>query len=557
MKKIVFLLSLVAFACAGGGRSKAQNEIAAEITWGEKDVCAVVFLGYGKNFSDFADTESFKTLCARFPSLKKATKFTVETEGDELYYLIPRYSNTSLEVHEYRFDLESMVEALGRELYKGGDEPILLHCNFSDIHPNTSVTVTGKTESVTFHPMSSFGVQEGVQFVHLEQEAALSMLGFSSEYGYKGVYAGILAKVNQSGVRLYFDREEAVYIMGDNDFIPEDSYVVELVEGACKGVFIGNVGQDFNPILCCLMEDGGIEILELYRALRDYDFSTSGRLHGHENIVSVSNEGVYGDEGEGGGYIVLFSHDAKGNKKEIELCPWLEKPWECLVETEDGVMCYLLEFTSDWKISYKSGFSNSEALEFFVGRFWLVEEQVIDGGVNSLFHYQMKEADRSEMTGEASDPRLRTGAFRIQVPEYWSDYIDLTHVNGLLFHPTGQGRTIRFEKRANILSDDAAGGSEADALIQQGEGVGISMQEAVETLAKLLNDPKLEYMPENDNEPTVVRGEKTYYVRAYHDMGTHIVTFGHFYIGRQSGTVYISDLVMGEIIPYKPQEETK
>ena len=442
MKKLIFLLVLAVLSCAGGCKSKTGGAASDELKWNEMDVCALVFLGYGQNFTEFSRSENFQNVIQRFPSLKKATKFDVETEGDELYYLVPRYADVVVQLHEYHLDIENMEELVGKELYNGGATPLLIRCNVSDIHPNTQVTVTRNGESLTFSPMSSAWGREGLLFVSPDEDGE-----WGAESLYEGVYAGIRATVTKGEVFIQFDREEAAHVVGDTDFTPEDNYPVILEGGRCKSVFIGDVGQDYNPVLCCLMEDGSVEILGLYNALRTYDFITSGSMYGHDNIVSVSNEGVHGDEGEGGGYIALFSHDAKGNKKEIELCPWLEGQWECLEETEDGVMCHLLEYTSDWKMSYRSGFVNSEALEFFVGKFWLVEEKLMGQGFNSLYHCQMKEADLSLMTGVAPNPALRTGAFRIQVPEYWSYYIDLSHINGLLFHPAGQGRTIRFEKR--------------------------------------------------------------------------------------------------------------
>ena len=438
-------MALAILACAGGGKSNSQNEVSDGIKWSEKDVCAVIFLGYGQNFSALAESNQFKAFCTQYPSLQKMTKCTVETEGDEFYYIIPRYSNATVTLHEYRFDIENMEELVGKALYKGGAEPLLVRCNLSDIHPNTSVSITGGGQSVTFNPTSSLWGLEGVQCINTAEGymEALPLAGFSMEYEYTGVYAGIHARVVNGKVSIQFDREEAIYVVGDEDFVPESNYVVTLAAGRCKGIFIGDVGQDFNPILCCQLEDGGIEILPLYDALRRSDFSTSGRLYGHQNVVSVSNEGVQFEGGEGG-YVGLFSTDVKGMKKEIELCIWLDGSWEYFTETEQGEMCFLLELTSGWKISFKSGPPNSEAQEFFVGKFWVVEDKNIDDGFNLLCGYEMKEADRSEMTGEAPDPKLRTGTFRMQAPEYWADYLDVTCVKGLRFSPAAQGETTQF-----------------------------------------------------------------------------------------------------------------
>jgi hypothetical protein len=82
----------------------------------------------------------------------------------------------------------------------------------------------------------------------------------------------------------------------------------------------------------------------------------------------------------------------------------------------------------------------------------------------------------------------------------------------------------------------------------------ITIDEAVDILAKKLNDKTLKYMREDDNELEVVDGENTYYIRAYHESpdGESIATMGHFYIGRRSGKIYIMDIINGtDLIPYE------
>ena len=82
----------------------------------------------------------------------------------------------------------------------------------------------------------------------------------------------------------------------------------------------------------------------------------------------------------------------------------------------------------------------------------------------------------------------------------------------------------------------------------------ITVDEAVDILAKKLKDKTLKYLLGEDNESKTVDGENTYYIRAYHESpdGESIATLGHFYIGRRSGKIYIEDIIMGtDIIPYK------
>ena len=435
-------------ACGGGGKTN-QKGASNEVEWEEGDLCALIFIGYNKDFSALAETDPFKGLGEKFPSLRKMTKFTVETEGDEVYYIIPRYKDATITVNEFRFDFDNMKEITGKELYRGGAEPVLIRCNISDIHPNTSVTVTGDGRKITFSPTSGAG--DDIQHIGslpggMEETLPTSL---PLEYTYQGSQANIRAKVIGGKVSLIFDREEAASILNESDFTPENSYVVELAGGSCKGVFIGNLGGENYPILCCLLEDGGVEVLDIHYALNHFDFSTSGRLPEHDDVVSVISDGLLLDDEEM--YITLFAINSEGYKKEIMFCP-MAAEYTCYEEVKGETMCYILELTLDWKIVFKSGYPNSEAHEFSYGRFWetRVEDDVF------IYNYEMKEADRSLMTGEAPDPAVRTGSFKIQPIGEKFEYSKVTCVEGLKFHSGGYGKEAIFKKQIpfNLLTVD-------------------------------------------------------------------------------------------------------
>ena len=81
----------------------------------------------------------------------------------------------------------------------------------------------------------------------------------------------------------------------------------------------------------------------------------------------------------------------------------------------------------------------------------------------------------------------------------------------------------------------------------------ITMDEAVDILAKKLNDPTLKFMLGEEYESETIKGEKTHYIRAYHESpdGESIATLGYFYIGCRSGKIYIMDIIIGnDIVPY-------
>ena len=93
------------------------------------------------------------------------------------------------------------------------------------------------------------------------------------------------------------------------------------------------------------------------------------------------------------------------------------------------------------------------------------------------------------------------------------------------------------------------------SLFRTGMGIGynesdITMDEAVDILSKKLKDQSMKYMLGEEYESQTVNGEKTHYIRAYHESsdGETIGTFGHFYIGRRSGEIYITDVIVGNDI---------
>ena len=456
-------LTIILTACGGGSSSKSKSvlEISDGIGWRDNDICAVVFVGYGKDFASISQTGDYVKYCERFPSLRKTAKFAAEAEGDEVYYIIPRFSDATVTVNEYKTDFEdNMKETIGKKLYEGEATPLLIRCNLSDLHPNTTITVTGNGKSITFNPVTNFGRRNDLQFISsdsdfswdgeygLNNEFADETIraGFSTENSYKGISAGIHAKINNGKVSITYDRGEAASILGETEFVIADSYDVEGLSGRCKGVFIGDVGQDYNPVLCCLLEDGGIEVLELYEALRSYDFRTSGRLRGYDNIVSISNEGVqYSDEG--GGYITLFTFDASGNKKEVEFNALLNGTWIHQIKIDDYNVRYIVYLSPDWKITYVCGYVDSDVFEGYLGTCRIIEENE----TTVFYKYEMKESDRSEMTGEAPDPAVKTGTFKVErITDDWFEGIKITCLTGLSFHPEGLGKKATFINKYRI-----------------------------------------------------------------------------------------------------------
>ena len=90
-------------------------------------------------------------------------------------------------------------------------------------------------------------------------------------------------------------------------------------------MFIGNIGQDINPIVCLAMENGGLEIFSLFSATQTGRFDSSGPLDGFKDIEAFKDSTVVDTvDGEfAGAYVTIFALNKNGDAKEIELTPSL------------------------------------------------------------------------------------------------------------------------------------------------------------------------------------------------------------------------------------------
>ena len=104
----------------------AESDLAV---WEEDALCAVSFLGYRPE----AGEQGY-----------------VFNTGDEAYYLLPRYTNSTVLIEELDFD----GKVLG-VLYEGGAEAVAFLCNMSDLRSNCRITVTGNGETTSFSPFIS------------------------------------------------------------------------------------------------------------------------------------------------------------------------------------------------------------------------------------------------------------------------------------------------------------------------------------------------------------------------------------------------------------------
>lgn len=323
MRRIVSLLAIcAALVSCGNTGGKSTGDEFQSINWRDNDAAAVICVGMYTNESDLRDSG----LLDRYSkSYGLENLETVQTKGDEWYIVIPRHSKATVKVNAVEID-ENCNLHKSMLLAERDGRPFLLRCNVSDLYCNVAISIEGKDGKplVDYSPMIS--LKDGKAFVRL----------------FRGI-----------------------------DECPEGEYEIEDLSGKCRGVFIGNIGQDINPIVCLAMENGGLEIFSLFSATQTGRFDSSGPLDGFKDIEAFKDSTVVDTvDGEfAGAYVTIFALDKNGDAKEIELTPSLNAEISFLQNNDDGKITeHKIVITQDWKITYSTSWFEGDPIEEYRGR---------------------------------------------------------------------------------------------------------------------------------------------------------------------------------------------
>lgn len=323
MRRIVSLLAIcAALVSCGNTGGKSTGDEFQSINWRDNDAAAVICVGMYTKESDLRDSRLLERYSKSY-GLENLE--TVQTKGDEWYIVIPRHSKATVKVNAVEID-ENCNLHKSMLLAERDGRPFLLRCNVSDLYCNVAISIEGKDGKplVDYSPMIS--LKDGKAFVRLSR--------------------GI-------------------------DECPEGEYEIEDLSGKCRGVFIGNIGQDINPIVCLAMENGGLEIFSLFSATQTGRFDSSGPLDGFKDIEAFKDSTVVDTvDGEfAGAYVTIFALDKNGNAKEIELTPSLNAEISFLQNNDDGKITeHKIVITQDWKITYSTSWFEGDPIEEYRGR---------------------------------------------------------------------------------------------------------------------------------------------------------------------------------------------
>lgn len=191
----------------------------------------------------------------------------------------------------------------------------------------------------------------------------------------------IIAEIKDGGLWLTFHKDQILPV----GIVDEDSYrlpdwpiQVEGLKGAPKNFIIADIGQDYNPILCVVTEEGKAQMLSLWNTVSTGDVEA----------IEVPMEGIVGFKAGPGGpwededgdinydYTTIFGMDAKGGEHEV----YVYTSYNVLKHDVYGdnpnkpTGLYTLNLSCDWKIGLVVEKFREKTVVEKQGRFWPIEE---------------------------------------------------------------------------------------------------------------------------------------------------------------------------------------
>lgn len=256
----------------------------------------------------------------------------------------------------------------------------------------------------------------------------------------------INAAIENGGLWLTFHKDHIIPIgvVDESSYrLPDGPIKVEGLKGAPKNFIIADIGQDYNPILCVLTDQGKVQMLSLWDVIETGDMEAT----------EIPMDGIVGfKDGPGGpwededgsvfyDYTTIYAIDKRGNEQEIPLFN-LDNNLENITRIKGTDVVYQLYLGSDWKMRYVVGYYRSEKVEELQGRFWTISED----WDNMVFRFGCELTTRMEYTGESVNTTAvnRTGVFEMQYPDFNKRIYIITPIEGVDFAKKGMNEQVPF-----------------------------------------------------------------------------------------------------------------
>lgn len=293
-------------ACDSLHKAKPVN-----ISWKEGQTTAVARLGYYDSFSSFEASDSYADLCKSFPWISSALISNQEDASGPLYLIV------------YRDGAASKL-LFGKDALPHGDEVV-------DISLSTP------------EPAWSYDRSEYDAF-------------------------NIDAEISDGCPYLDIHYEDLISSYTEEIKLPEGKVRVDGLDGLAKGVFIDDIGQDLNPVLCVLMTDGKVKICSILEAIKSGRCTLSQNLEGTGDVKGFVSDGggEYDYEGQKMyEYTTIYAIDSRGKRHEIPLFI-ASNHYYSMQDSGEKIDAY---FAPDWHMTVSWISDSGKMLQSYSGTF--------------------------------------------------------------------------------------------------------------------------------------------------------------------------------------------
>lgn len=339
----------------------------AEMFDEESAILKVAYLGDYDSMEALRQSENFKRYLNHYPELAEINAFTVETQGKEIYFLQPKDSQADVSIYGFNIEMinESKPLDSGKLYYQGKGKPFLVRINMSDIHSDITVFLKDATgQSVIYQPSLS-SEDNSLTLRNLlkpDDEAPTELfdigLGGLIEPQQKDeTDLGIKAQIQAGKVIVTVDNNEPELKNYLSAIRVEGSREVKGLAGKATGIYVSDIGQDYNPILCVLNEKGELQMLSLFHAIEHDDFQLSPVLFERVRYFSyMPNEN----------YANILVVDEEYDDKEVEFA--FINGERSFRNPKNGEI-HRLHLTPDWKVDYQITDSQGKQTARYQGTF--------------------------------------------------------------------------------------------------------------------------------------------------------------------------------------------
>ena len=291
----------------------------------------------------------------------------------------------------------------------------LTSCNGKSTSPQET-TPNGDTVKRTYMTMTTYNPDPGQHY------------GISAEIKGGKVY-----------VTVNHDQYDKAPFAGGMDFrLNDETYEVQNTDTPIVSIFIGDIGQDYNPVLCMQREDGKVQIASIFDGISRLGFFQASYPLPNLNNIVLFKAKTFDD------HVGIAAIDGDGLETEV---PYNPAGLQEYIYTNAVGTQLRLTLTPDWKFICQHFIAGDDGgvkeIKEYVGEYTLA--YINDEYDNQEIGYTVHTLANVLADDNATKPYKSKGAFKMQFVDGMAQSVKVTPLTGTLL-PLTKGQPVTFDR---------------------------------------------------------------------------------------------------------------